>query len=458
MRTVLMLNPKFLLSIILLPVASMSLYGQQTPLDAYVEESLSSNLVLQQRNVSLKKANNALQTAKSLFLPSVDFYTGYTHANGGRNIPLPIGDMINPVYATLNQLTQSNQFPQIDNEIINFLPQHYYEARVRTTMPILNTDIGHNKRIHEQQALLKADEAAIYKRELVKEVKVAYFNYLAALQAVSIHESAVELAKEGQRVNERLLASGAGLPAYVLRAESEVAQAEAQLNSANQDVKNAQLFFNSLLNRPGDSPIDRGFDQEAALLHAIRYLHGATSTGGREELRALATANEVNETVLKMNKQYMVPKINAFLDLGTQAEQFQFNRNSQYFMVGVQLDVPIFNGNRNKQKVQQSYLDLEDTRLQLAQAEQQLELAGAVAQNNLLAAWETYQSSLKQLEAAQTYQRLIQRGFQAGTNTYIETVDARNQLTAAGLAVAVYQFQVLSAAATLERETASYSF
>jgi outer membrane protein len=74
----------------------------------------------------------------------------------------------------------------------------------------------------------------------------------------------------------------------------------------------------------------------------------------------------------------------------------------------------------------------------------------------LLASWQTYQSSLKQLESASSYQRLIDKGYQAGTNTYIETIDARNQLTGAQLSTLVNKYNVLLAAAELERETAAY--
>lgn len=458
MRTVLIKVFGMTLLMVVFLSVTLDIQAQQSVMDKYISEGLQSNIVLQQRGVSLQKATAALRMARSMYLPSVDFYTAYTTARGGRNIPLPIGDLVNPVYTTLNQLTQSNRFPQVENQLINFLPVNYYEARIRTVMPLVNTDIGHNKHIHEQQVHLQEHEIAIYKRELVKELKVAYFNYLTANQAVAIRAAALELANEGRRVNERLLESGKGLPAYVVRSESEVAQAEAQLNQARQDAKNAQLFFNSLLNKPGDSPIDTEFDSDAAIAQAARELRTQGDTEAREELQSLAAATQLQETVLKMNKQYFVPKINAFLDLGTQAEQFRFDNNSQYYMVGIQLDFPIFNGNRNKQKIQQSYLDLEDTRLQLAHVRQQLELAGSVAYNNLQAAWQTYQSSLKQLEAARTYHRLILKGYQAGTNTYIETVDARTQLTNASLASSVDKYSVLSAAADFERETADYQF
>ncbi|WP_353197768.1 TolC family protein, partial [Parapedobacter defluvii] len=111
----------------------------QGVLERYVNEGMESNLVLKQRHVSLQKATYALKSARSMYLPTVALQAGYQTADGGRNIPLPIGDMLNPVYRTLNELTGSGNFPEIENETINFLPKNYYDAHIRTTMPLINT-------------------------------------------------------------------------------------------------------------------------------------------------------------------------------------------------------------------------------------------------------------------------------------------------------------------------------
>lgn len=430
----------------------------QQAIDHYIDSGLHSNVLLQQRNVSLQKAISALKVAKSMYLPSVNFLADYLTAEGGRSIPFPIGDMLNPVYSTLNQLTQTNVFPQIDNETINFLPRHFYDARIRTSLPVLNTDIGHSQRVHEQQVRLQEYEVDTYKRELVKAIKVAYFGYLNAKQAEEIYQSALELAIEGKRVNQKLLENGKGLPAYVLRSNSEVAQAEAQLTQANLQARNAQLYFNSLLNRSGNMEIDTVYDSGRALLEASSLLHDAGTIASREELQSLRTAIGIQETVLKMNRQYQVPKLNAFLDLGSQSEGFYFNNQTRYYMAGLQMEIPLFNGNRSKLKIQQSQLDVQHARLQLTQATEQLQLANSVAHHDLQSAWQTYRSSVEQLDAIQAYQRLISKGYEAGSNTYIETVDARNQYTMARMASLINKYQVLAAAAVLERENASYSF
>lgn len=446
-----------LLFILLLPALSAPpAKAQASALDGYIKDGLQQNLVLQQKNVSLEKALYALKTAQSMYLPSVNFLFDYQTADGGRNIPLPLGDLLNGVYATLNQLTASNNFPVIKNESVNFLPKNFYDGKIRTTVPIINTDIGYNKKLQEQQLTLQGYEVETYKRELVKNIKTAYFNYLTAIQAVGIYQSSLQLATESKRVNEKLLESGKGLPAYVLRAESETESINAQISNAQQQADNARLYFNALLNREAVAAIDTSFNTNNQLLQANLQLADSVNTSGREELKSVSQLITLNQTVNQMNRRYAVPKLNGFLDLGSQSQDWKFNGQSRYYMAGLQLSVPIFNGNRNTWKIKQSELDVKNAQLNKDLLVQQLAVSSGVARNNLLSAWRTAQASMKQYEAAATYFRLIDKGYKAGTNTFIETIDARNQLTGAQLAVTINRYKVLIAAAALERETASY--
>jgi len=441
---------------LMLVFAVFSVNAQQV-MQSYIDTAFKNNMVLQQKNVSLEKAQYALKTAKGLFLPSVAFQAGYQTADGGRNIPLPLGDLLNPIYSTLNQITGANSFPTLQNQTINFLPKNFHDAKVRTTVPIINTDIINNKRISEQQLTLKEFEVQIYKRDLVKEVKTAYYNYLSALAAVDVYKSGLQLANEALRVNQKLLENGKGLPAYVLRSKSEVESVRATLFDAEQKVNNARLYFNFLLNRNPDDAIVVEKDDKNDLAKVQGLLASLDISGQREELKALNQVVSINKTVRKMNSQFAVPRLGAFLDLGTQSEGFKFNSNTRYYMLGLQLEIPIFSGNRNNNRIKESNLDLRNAELNANLVAQQLSLSAKTAQNNLRSAYQTYQSSQKQFEAASTYLRLIERGYLAGANSFVETIDARNQYTSAQILVNINLYKVLMAMANIERETASYT-
>ncbi len=428
----------------------------QNVLDEYIAIGLKNNLVLEQKNIDLEKALLSLKIARGRFLPTVGLQGNYTTGDGGRSISIPVGDLMNPVYSTLNQLTQTNQFPQIENVNQNFFPRDFYDAKVRASMPLFNTDLVYNKKILQQQILLQEFEVDIYKRELIRDIKTAYFNYLTAEEGIGIYQSALTRANEGKRVNESLLENGKGLPAYVLRSESEIESIKARLTEAERLSENAKLYLNFLLNRPYSTEINTDFDPNVFLAQVPNILTQDADTKKREELKQVQTLKELNTDVLKMNQLFWSPRLSGFFDLGAQGENMQYTSQSNYYLLGFQVEVPIFVGFTNRYKIEQSKLDIKNTEIGYSATNQQLDMSKEMARNKLISSYQNYLSAQKQLEAAQSYQKLIERGYKEGVNTFIESIDARNQLTSAQFLVNINQYNVLIAEASLERETAAY--
>jgi outer membrane protein len=426
----------------------------QTVLDGYVSEGLKDNLVLQQKDITLQQAQQSLQIARSYFFPSVNLLGDYTSGEGGRSIAIPVGDLLNPVYASLNQLTQGDKFPQIENVNQNFFPHNFYDARVRTSLPLVNTDLYVNRSIQSQQIVLKQYEVELYKRQLVLDIKSAYFSYLAAVAAVKIYESGLGLVNKNVEVNESLLRNGKSLPANYLRSKSEAERVKADLNSAENRAINARKYFNFLLNKP----LDRDIEVSNTFPDALASDTTSTEIASREELKMIKTSRDINAASIRLNRLTRVPKVNAFLDLGSQAADWKFNEKSKYYLVGVQLSLPLFQGFRNNISIRQNTLEMRKTELNLMRTTEQLQLAADVAKNDLQTTVQNYAAAREQLKSAQSYFNLVEKGYQQGINTLIEFLDARNQLTSSQLQQNLRLFEMLTAEARLERETASYTF
>lgn len=421
-------------------------------LDGYIQEGLSSNLVLKERQLGLQRGLLGLQNAKRLFLPSVNLSGTYTLAQGGRSIDLPVGDLMNPVYATLNQITQTNAFPQIENVEEQFLPNNFYDVKVRTTMPLLNSDILRNRNIQTMSTTMQEFEVEAYRYELVKEIRTAYYRYLMAIEARSIYASAEGLVAQNLRVNRSLLDNGKGLPAQVLRAESELENIKSQLSSADANIANAQAYLNFLLNRPADTPLQAEVLELPDSLDQL--LAGSVDVTQRPELGQLDQARVVSAEALKMEQQYWVPRLSAFVDLGSQAFNFEVSGKSLYAMAGLQLDVPIWNGGRDQTDIalrEQGLRELENKRLQ---AEQGMTLAAYTRRNTTLAAYTAWKSAQRQIEAAEAYFRLVDKGYGQGSFSLIEQIDARNQVTQAHLLANIRKYETLIGLAEYQRETA----
>ncbi len=88
-----------------------SLFGQENVLDQYIQIGLQNNLQLQQEGYGITQQQLKVAEAKANRLPVVTFEPNYLLAAGGRRLEFPVGDLFNPAYGALNELTQQNTFP-----------------------------------------------------------------------------------------------------------------------------------------------------------------------------------------------------------------------------------------------------------------------------------------------------------------------------------------------------------
>lgn len=420
-------------------------------LDTYIETAFNQNLLLKEKKGNLEKSMWALKEAKTLFLPTVWQETQYTLAQGGRTIEVPVGDLMNPVYATLNQLTNSNKFPQINNSSEQFLPNNFYDVRIKSVVPILNPELKSNQNIKTHQTALQEQELKTYQRELVLTVKQAYYQYAQAYQSQSIYQNAIALVEENLRFQQALLKNGKGLYAYVSRAESEREKVRAQLEQSKNNTINAKAYFNFLLNRTlTDSIIvEETTPTIVAPTLDSNYLN-------REELKSLTIGEQIQREMLQLNKSAHLPKLNAFLDMGAQGFDFEMKKQSFFYLAGIQLQIPLFNANRNQYKIEQSKIDVQNILNKSAYTKEQMNMAALVSRNQVLNAIQQYQATTKQVLASKQYFKLIDRGFKEGVNNFIEWLDARTQQTNAALQQNILFYQYLIALADYERQTASY--
>ncbi|MCU0469255.1 MAG: TolC family protein [Arcicella sp.] len=442
------------LSILLL--MSFGTFGQSETLNNYVQEGLKNSQILKQQNFQLQKAVFALNEAKTLFKPNVNFNTTLSTAQGGRTIDIATGDLVNPVYSTLNQLTQSNRFPQIQNVSEQLIPKDFYDLRVKTTMPLLNAELKYNQAIKQEQITMQQAEIQVYKRELVKDIKLAYINYLKATEAIKVYENALKLLREAERVNESLIKNGSANPTVLVRTRNEIAKINAELDAAKGNQKNAAAYFNFLLNKDFTEKITQDSLGREGLKTEL-------AEGHREELDKIKTGIDINRQILGLNQSYKKWKIGASLDLGSQGRFAQIASADKNFFVpnafvllGISFDIPVYSFGRNQLKIKQSEMDIASLDAQLQQIRNQLDLQTEIAKNSLNASKEIYESKASQVNTAERYYRDMMRRYKEGNLNFIELLDAQTQITTAQLQQSISLYDVWTKWVELERAKASF--
>jgi outer membrane protein TolC len=435
---------------------SFGALGQSEILNNYVQEGLKNSQTLKQQNFQLQKAIFALSEAKTLFKPNVNFNTTLSTAQGGRKIEIPIGDLVNPVYTTLNKLTQTNSFPQIQNSSEQLVPRDFYDIRIKTTMSLINTELKYNQAIKQDQITLQQSEIRVYKRELVRDIKLAYINYLKATEAIKVYENALKIVHESERVNESLIKNGSANPTVLVRTRSEISKINAEFDNARGNQKNAAAYFNFLLNKDFTEKITLDSLGKDGLKIDL-------PDGHREELDKIQTGISISRQILGINQSYKKFKIGASLDLGSQGRFAQIASADKNFFVpnafvllGVSFDLPVYSSGRNQLKIKQSEMEIASLNAQSQQVRNQLDLQVELAKNSLNSAKEIYKSKASQVSTAERYYRDMFRRYKEGNLNFIELLDAQTQITIAQLQQSISLCEVWIKWVELERAKASF--
>lgn len=460
MYTLFIKTGALLFTSLLLFQTSVNGQGQQavagsrpTKIDDYIAVAFAQNAGLKQQQFDLDQSLYALKEAKAMYLPSVTLLGSYTKAAGGRTIDVPVGDLVNPIYTALNQLTGTHQYPQLQNESILLNADNFYDLKVRTSLPLINAEIYYNKQIKQQLISSQQASVNVYKRALVKDIKTAYYRYSQTLQSIAVYQSALLLIKENIRENESMLRNGLRNGTALLRSRTELEKNNAKLIQAQQNSENAKEYFNFLLNRTlQDSIVIDTAITAAGLDHADT----TAGIGKREELLQLQTMQQVYQLDYKRQKSGLIPKLNTFIDLGSQGMDFSVNDKTRYYLWGVNLQWDIFNGGQRKYRAAQSHASFNAATAKLDETQQLLQLQLNQAYHNYESAKATYRSAAAQLTFAAKYYRDQLKAYKAGQLLFLELLDAQDQLTTSRLQLAEATASLEINLAELERGQASY--
>jgi outer membrane protein len=429
------------------------LNGQEM-LDEYVRYGLENNLALKQKLSGYQKSLEALKEARGLFYPSVSFNARYSVSEGGRVIDFPVGDLLNPVYSTLNALTSSTLFPLVENQQIRFLRPTEHETKIRVVQPVVSTDIYYNTKIKKELSDYEEADADQYRRELVCEIKKAYYNAAMADGIVKMLHETRKLLLENVRVNRKLVENQKITLDNVYRSEAELSKFDQELQVAEKNCKISAAWFNFLLNRPLNDSITLIQPASFPVITDLTSDFTRTALENREELEKLENYNNITNLQIRMNQASMIPDLFVAVDYGFQGEQYKFNKNQDYLQASAVLTWRLFEGFRNKAKIRQAVIDRTILEERLDEARRQIELQVVTSLSELQSAERGILAAESRLRNASEGFRLVSRKFDEGQASLIEFIDARTTLTQAEENLVISRFTYLSCYAEFEKVTA----
>jgi len=431
-----------------------------TLVDRYVAEGLHSNLALQSESLEVEKATQALAEARARFLPELSLLARYTRADGGREIDIPIGTALNPVYTTLNELLAAQgrpaPFPQTQDETIPFLREREQDTRLVLRQPLYAPAIP--AAVRAQRALLDASNfrRMAIARTLRRDITIAYVDWLKARSSTQIVSASEALLRENLRVNQSLFDNGKVTEDQVLRARAELLQVEQQKREIDNLTSQAQSYFNFLLNRSLLAPIEATTapntdSQRDAALEQL----WAEALQRRPEVAQVEQLTRASTEQVNVSRKQRWPTLSLGVDAGTQGEDYRFGDGYNFGTASLVFTWKLFDGGGDAARVRQAEATQRQLVLRQEEVAQQIRLEVQQSLDRLQTARDSLSTATARAEAARAAFRIASRKRDEGVINQVEFVDARSTLTSAELNQNLTQFNVLARRAELEYATSS---
>lgn len=411
---------------IIIALYALNVNAQEDILEQYVAKGLESNITLQQKKLDYQQSLKMLQKARSYYFPEISINARYSRADGGRTIDLPVGDMLNPVYTTLNQMLETSTFPQIENQQYNLLRNKEQETKIRLRQPLFNGDIYYNNHIKKQKTHYRKAERDAYKRNLINTIKEAYFNYLKATRLNDILNTTGNTLQENLRVNKKLYDNEKVTYDHVLKAKTAISKLEQKQASAKQKLARARNAFNFLLNRDLHAPIEQDIQYDT-VINVIDQIDVKARAQKREELaQAKAAVQAMNYNHKRRQSAYW-PDLSLIVDYGFQGKHYEFQKQQDFYIASIIFQWNIFQGMRRKAEIQKAIIEKKRSRLQQNKIKKQLEVEIINAYNALQTAYKQYLAACRKTVTTRSTWLMINKKYQEGMVSQLEHLDALNQ-------------------------------
>ncbi len=447
--------------------AAQPLVTMEDGLRQVIDEALAANLELRASGATVQQRLAALDQARARYLPVIDFAARYSMADGGRTIDFPVGDLLNPVYETLDQMLvaqgQAPQFPRVRNESIAFLRDQEQETKLVLEQPLYEPRIGPAVDATRADTTRAEADLAALRSQVIRDVKQAYYRWIASQQAVTVLDATLEATRENLRANSSLYRNGKVTRDLVYRAEADVLEVEQERLATASRVRIAQSYVNLLRNAPLTQPLpNAALDAETIERFRARLLSALAgrqvdapilqdlASQRREELKSLDAAIAVGEARQDLARAAFKPSLAFGAEAGIQGTEYGFADEDRYVLASLVLRFNAFRGGADQAALREARAFTDQLRATRELAGQRVRLEVQQALENFAVAEASLDTAAKRAEAATGAFTIISRKRDLGQINQAEFIDARRAQTDAQLNVTRVRAEYLARLAELE--------
>ena len=390
-------------------------------LDGTVRSVLEANPAITTLEEELNAASSRVTQSRGGFLPQVTGTASYTR--------------IDPVVKL--QLSP-------DAPVFQLAPNNNYDTHITIQYGLLDfgkKDATYN--LAESRRQTAADQINVTRRDLAYAAVQAYYNVLFVRESIKVQDEQIASLRQHQREMEKRVEGGVSTRFDVTTTQVRITQAENTKIDLQNQLRNQQVQLARLLHKPEytEVPVRGAFAYAPQAVDVSAAL--ARATAARPELQLARDAESTANLNLKLIEKSNMPLLGVGAQLGGKNGYLpnldRFRANS----VGVvQLQVPIYDGGRNKNQRVEALAGIRGAQARIQDTQYQIESDVRQAANNMQAAAARYDNSVVQISQATEALTRAKARYRYDVGTNLDVLDAETSLAQARLArlQAIYNY------------------
>lgn len=341
---------KIISTVLVFSCASNSCFAQ---LNACIDTALEKNLDYKDQQLRTAISTKNIAIAKSYLFPTLKFENNYFVANGGRKIKFASGDLINPIYNELYQLTgNSNYNRTIPNFEEQFYPNNFYRSAFNISWAMVSKKAIFKYRSAQKLSEISAIQLELSKKSLIKDVKISYFEFYKVNKLLTFQDTLITYLNNVLFKTKKLVQYGYAAKIDIDQLKYEIAMQEQRKLEliSNRDILQKQ--FSSLL---GTSDFVCSFNDDDGNIDNFQ-IDSENDIKTKQELKVYELNQELIEFDKNSNNNW-IPEVSLSLKSGFEGGINAINSDTDYFYLGaLNLNWSLFEGRRAKYSKEQ--LDL----------------------------------------------------------------------------------------------------
>jgi outer membrane protein TolC len=214
--------------------------------------------------------------------------------------------------------------------------------------------LGLNEKISSEKAAISIANYQEYKNQIIKNLKIAYYDLFFLDKAIEITNKNQLLVQEFAKIAQTKYSVGKGLQQDVLKAQVEFSKMTEKLIQLEQKREVKQSQINTIINVPVNSKLGKAIEPDFRRLDENFDTLKTIAANNRPLLRGWESMKKQNNLKIDLAQKDSWPDFSLFIAY-TQREELQNGSPGYDFLSGgISLNLPIYSGHKQSKKVEET--------------------------------------------------------------------------------------------------------